>query len=90
MEQIRRVRFSPKEVANQLGISKSKLYEHMKRGEIGRGIIVNKRRWFSPRDVELFIEHQTELAREQSLGCDYYSHESDEFGNPLPINATED
>ena len=64
MEQIRRLRYSPKEAAQLLGISKSKLYEHMKVGEISRGVIINKRRWFTMRDLEQFLEQQAEKAED--------------------------
>ncbi|MGI9202681.1 MAG: helix-turn-helix domain-containing protein [Woeseiaceae bacterium] len=64
MEQIRRLRFSPREAAQALGISKSKLYQHINQGEIS-GYIINNRRWFRPSDLEQFIEQQAEMAQEK-------------------------
>lgn len=63
MEQVRRLRYSPKEAAAALGISKSKLYEHILNGEI-TSHLVNNRRWFRPIDLETFIENQAEKSQE--------------------------
>jgi len=60
MEQVRRLRFTPKEAAQALGISKSKLYEHIAKGEI-RSFLITGRRWFTPQHLEKFINDQAEI-----------------------------
>lgn len=59
MEQIRRLRYTPREAAKALGISKAKLYQHINRGEI-RSYLIDNRRWFRPEDLEAFVEEQAE------------------------------
>ena len=64
MEQIKRLRYSPREAAAMLGISKAKLYDHIGSGELGSHL-VDGRRWILATDIDNFISNQ--IARGRSV-----------------------